>query len=62
MGIVRCGNLRPTGVPVTTTLALTTNATQITPTHPLMVTATLTPAANSVTAPTGTVRNNRGQE
>ncbi len=55
-GSLDVGNFIKASVPVTTTLALTINATQITTTQPLTATVSLTPAGNSVAAPTGTVQ------
>ena len=55
-GSLDVGNFIKAAVPVATTLALTTNATQITTTQSLTATATLTPASNSLAAPTGTVQ------
>jgi len=55
-GSLDVGNFIRAAVPVTTTLALTINATQINTTQSFTATATLTTAANSLDAPTGTVQ------
>jgi subtilase family serine protease len=55
-GSLDAGNFIRAAVPVTTKLALTTNATQVATTQSFTLTATLTPAADSVAAPTGAVQ------
>ena len=55
-GSLDAGNFIRAAVPVMTTLALSTNATQVATTQSFTVTATLTPAAGSVAAPAGTVQ------
>jgi pseudomonalisin len=55
-GSLDVGNFIRAAVPVKTTLALTTNATQVATTQSFSTTATLNPAADSVAAPTGTVQ------
>jgi subtilase family serine protease len=55
-GSLDVANFIRAAVPVTTTLALTTNATQIAATQSFTATTTLTAAANSVALPTGTVQ------
>jgi pseudomonalisin len=55
-GSLDVGNFIRAAVPVKTTLALTTDATQIATTQSFTATATLTAAADSVAAPTGTVQ------
>jgi subtilase family serine protease len=55
-GSLDVGNFIRAAVPVKTTLALTTDATQVATTQSFTATATLTAAADSVAAPTGTVQ------
>jgi hypothetical protein len=55
-GSLDAGNFIRAAVPVKTSLALTTNATQVSTGQSFTMTATLTPAADSVAAPTGTVQ------
>jgi subtilase family serine protease len=55
-GSLDAGNFIRAAVPVTTKLALTTNATQVATTQSFTLTATLIPAADSVAAPTGGVQ------
>lgn len=55
-GSLDAANFIRAAIPVTTTLALTSNATQVSVSQSFTVTAALTPAADSVAAPTGTVQ------